>query len=111
VLDHYSKRFGVDPTRWKFLTGDMEEIKRIANESFFLPAEVGVHSERGVIFDRQGRLRGSFHLLQPDRVAVMKKTIRDVLAEPSDSLSPSPDAESADGVNEKAARATAESGT
>jgi len=81
VLDHYSKRFEADPEQWKFLTGDMEEIKRIANTTFFLPAEVGVHSERGVIFDRQGRLRGSFHLLQPDRVAVMKKTIRDVLAE------------------------------
>jgi protein SCO1/2 len=86
VLDHYSKRFEADPDRWKFLTGEMDEIKRIANETFFLPAEVGVHSERGVIFDRQGRMRGSFHLLQPDRVAVMKKTIRDVLAE-SDSES------------------------
>ena len=84
VLDHYSKRFEADPSRWKFLTGDMDEIKRIANETFFLPAEVGVHSERGVIFDRQGRMRGSFHLLQPDRVAVMKKTIRDVLAEGGD---------------------------
>lgn len=81
VLDHYSKRFEADANRWKFLTGDMEEIKRIANETFFLPAEVGVHSERGVIFDREGRMRGSFHLLQPDRVAVMKKTIREVLAE------------------------------
>jgi cytochrome oxidase Cu insertion factor (SCO1/SenC/PrrC family) len=81
VLDHYSKRFEADPNRWKFLTGDMDEIKRIANETFFLPAEVGVHSERGVIFDRQGRMRGSFHLLQSDRVAVMKKTIQDVLAE------------------------------
>jgi cytochrome oxidase Cu insertion factor (SCO1/SenC/PrrC family) len=81
VLNHYAQRFEADPGRWKFLTGDMDEIKRIANETFFLPAEVGVHSERGVIFDREGRLRGSFHLLQPDRVAVMKKTIRDVLAE------------------------------
>lgn len=81
VLDHYSKRFEADPARWKFLTGDMEEIKRVANTTFFLPAELGVHSERGVIFDRQGRLRGSFHLLQPDRIEVMKKTIRDVLAE------------------------------
>ncbi len=81
VLDHYAKRFEADPARWKFLTGDMDDIKRIANETFFLPAEVGVHSERGVIFDREGRMRGSFHLLQPDRVAVMKKTIRDVLAE------------------------------
>ena len=86
VLRRYADRFEADPARWKFLTGEMDEIKRIANETFFLPAEVGVHSERGVIFDRQGRMRGSFHLLQPDRVAVMKKTIRDVLAE-SDSES------------------------
>lgn len=88
VLDHYAQRFEADPERWKFLTGDMEEIKRIANTTFFLPAEVGVHSERGVIFDREGRLRGSFHLLQPDRVAVMKKTIREVLAEDSTSSTP-----------------------
>ena len=90
VLDHYAQRFEADPDRWKFLTGDMEEIKRIANTTFFLPAEVGVHSERGVIFDREGRLRGSFHLLQPDRVAVMKKTIREVLAEDSTSSTPAP---------------------
>ncbi|MGA0038395.1 MAG: SCO family protein [Pirellulales bacterium] len=95
VLDHYAQRFEADADRWKFLTGDMEEIKRIANTTFFLPAEVGVHSERGVIFDRQGRLRGSFHLLQPDRVAVMKKTIRDLLAE-----------DAAGGVAEATAEAT-----
>jgi hypothetical protein len=46
-----------------------------------LPAEVGVHSERGVVFDRQGRLRGSYHLLQEDRVELLKKLIREVLAE------------------------------
>jgi hypothetical protein len=42
---------------------------------------VGIHSERGVVFDRQGRLRGGYHLLQPDRVELLKKLIRDVLAE------------------------------
>lgn len=104
VLDHYAKRFEADPEQWKFLTGDMEEIKRIANTTFFLPAEVGVHSERGVIFDRQGRLRGSFHLLQPDRVAVMKKTIRDVLAEDADAdVAPAADGTApADGTEEPA---------
>lgn len=81
VLRRYADRFEADPSRWKFLTGDIAEIKRIANGSFFLPADVGVHSERGVIFDRQGRLRGSFHLLQPDRVDAMKKLLREVLAE------------------------------
>jgi hypothetical protein len=33
------------------------------------------------VFDREGRLRGSYHLLQEDRVERLKKLIRDVLAE------------------------------
>ena len=84
VLRRYADRFDADLSRWKFLTGDMATIKTIANESFRLPAEVGVHSERGVVFDRQGRLRGGFHLLQADRVDLLKKLIREVLDEPAD---------------------------
>ena len=82
-LRRYADRFEADPDRWKFLTGDMATIKQIANGTFLLPAEVGVHSERGVVFDREGRLRGSYHLLQPDRVKLLEKLIRDVLAEPA----------------------------
>jgi hypothetical protein len=82
-LRRYADRFEADPARWKFLTGDMATIKEIANGTFLLPAEVGVHSERGVVFDREGRLRGSYHLLQPDRVQLLEKLIRDVLAEPA----------------------------
>lgn len=81
VLRRYADRFEADPDRWKFLTGDFAVIKKLANDSFLLPAEVGVHSERGVVFDRQGRLRGSYHLLQEDRVDLLKKLIREVLAE------------------------------
>ena len=81
ALEHYADRFEADPQRWKFLTGDMNVIKRVGTKTFFLPVELGVHSERGVVFDRQGRLRGSYHLLQEDRVERLKKLIRDVLAE------------------------------
>jgi cytochrome oxidase Cu insertion factor (SCO1/SenC/PrrC family) len=81
VLRRYADRFEATPDRWHFLTGDMAVIKKVANDTFFLPAEVGVHSERGVVFDRQGRLRGGYHLLQPDRVELLKKLIREVLAE------------------------------
>lgn len=84
-LRRYADRFEADLDRWKFLTGDMATIKEIANKTFLLPAEVGVHSERGVVFDREGRLRGSYHLLQPDRVKMLEKLIRDVLAEPAGS--------------------------
>lgn len=84
VLRRYADRFDADTSRWKFLTGDMETIKTIANQSFRLPAEVGVHSERGVVFDRQGRLRGGYHLLQADRVDLLKKLVREILDEPAD---------------------------
>lgn len=81
VLRRYADRFEADPARWKFLTGDFAVIKKVANESFLLPAEVGVHSERGVVFDRHGRLRGSYHLLQEDRVTLLEDLIQRVLAE------------------------------
>jgi protein SCO1/2 len=84
VLRRYADRFGADPARWKFLTGDMDTIRTVANKTLQLPAEVGVHSERGVVFDRQGRNRGSYHLLQPDRVELLVKMVRQVLAEPAD---------------------------
>jgi len=40
-----------------------------------------VHSERGVVFDRRGRLRGSYHLLDPDKVRQLVALIREVLAD------------------------------
>ena len=90
VLRRYADRFEADPTRWKFLTGSMEIIKAVANTTLLLPAEVGIHSERGVVFDREGRLRGSYHLLQPDRVSLLVKLIRDVLAEPAPDAAANP---------------------
>lgn len=88
VLRRYADRFEADASRWKFLTGDMKLISAVGQKTFRLPVEVGVHSERGVVFDRRGRLRGGYHLLQPDRVDLLKKLIREVLAEPADAPLP-----------------------
>ncbi len=81
ALRRYADRFQADPTRWKFLTGDMDVIKRVGMQDFLLPVEVGVHSERAAVFDRKGRLRGSYHLLQADRVDRLMALVREVLAE------------------------------
>ena len=83
VLGRYAERFAADPARWKFLTGDLAKIKEVGMGTFKLPVELGVHSERGVVFDRQGRLRGGYHLLEPDKVKQLVKLIREVLAEPA----------------------------
>lgn len=86
ALATYAGRFEADPARWKFLTGDLKLIEKVGQRVFRLPVELGVHSERGVVFDRQGRLRGGYHLLQPDRVDLLVKLIRDVLAERADAV-------------------------
>lgn len=88
ALAKYAARFEADPARWKFLTGNLAVIEQVGQRVFRLPVELGVHSERGVVFDRQGRLRGGYHLLQPDRVALLEKLIREVLAEPRPAAAP-----------------------
>ena len=83
ALAKYAARFEADPARWKFLTGDLQLIEQVGQKVFRLPVELGVHSERGVVFDRQGRLRGGYHLLDADKVKQLVKLLRDVLAEPA----------------------------
>ncbi|MFM7108475.1 MAG: SCO family protein [Planctomycetaceae bacterium] len=82
VLHRYADRFEADPARWKFLTGDLAVIKAVGMGTFRLPVELGVHSERGVVFDRAGRVRGGFLLRDPDQVKLLVKLVRQVLAEP-----------------------------
>ena len=80
ALEHYAERFEADPHRWKFLTGDMDVIKRVGTKTFLLPVEIGVHSERGLSLTE----RTATWELPPaarDRVDRPKKLIRDVLAE------------------------------
>lgn len=81
VLRRYADRFDADKDRWKFLTGDLKEIRRVGNQQFKLPVELGVHAEKGVVFDRQGKLRGGYSLTDPDRAKLLAKLIREVLAE------------------------------
>lgn len=81
ALRRYADRFQADPARWKFLTGEMAEITRVGMGKFKLPVEVGVHAEKGVVFDRQGKLRGGYSLTDADRVELLKQLIREVLAE------------------------------
>jgi cytochrome oxidase Cu insertion factor (SCO1/SenC/PrrC family) len=83
ALHRYAERFDADPARWKFLTGDMATIERVGQGKFLLPTEVGVHAEKGVVFDREGNLRGGYSLTDPDRAKLLQELIREVLADES----------------------------
>jgi protein SCO1 len=72
VLHEYAGKFGAQPGRWTFLTGDKRDVATLAIDGLKLtaiakppeertdPADLFVHSTIFVIVDKAGRLRGSF---------------------------------------------------
>tara|TARA_B110000467_G_C18126747_1_gene370976 strand:- start:345 stop:722 length:378 start_codon:yes stop_codon:yes gene_type:complete len=67
-LKQYAEDYGVIPGKWNLLTGNKEEIYSLAKEGFYLSAkeneaEAGdiIHSDRFVIVDPNGNIRG-FHV-------------------------------------------------
>ncbi len=72
ALRKYAARFGADPARWLFLTGDERAIYRLAQEGFHLAAAeipkaerdgsgaTHLHSPRFVLVDRAAEIRGYY---------------------------------------------------
>ncbi len=77
ILKEYAKKYDADNSKWFFLTGSEEEIFQQAKCSYFLPAQkndtyVNIdHSERFVLIDKKGRIRGYYkgtELVDVDRL-------------------------------------------
>lgn len=81
VLSRYADRFPADPARWLFLTGDLDYIKRIGRDVFLQYVEEGQHLNHALVIDRNGKVRGSFDVLDPAKVAEMKELLRTALDE------------------------------
>jgi len=62
VLQRFADGYGALTGRWYFLTGDGAAIQQLANKGFLLSAaeEPIIHSNRFVLVDRQGRIRGYY---------------------------------------------------
>lgn len=85
VLSRYAAAVRNDD-RWIFLTGEREQILDLSIKSFKLAAgepepipgaEAVLHSQRFVVVDREGMIRGYYDGASPDE---MKKLARDVRA-------------------------------
>lgn len=90
VLRDYAGRFKADADRWWLLTGgDQASMHTLVKRGFFQavsPATGGsplVHSERVVIVDRRGRIRGFYGGLEPDATDVILGYINRLLEEPA----------------------------
>lgn len=94
VLRQYGKRTGVDPARWRLLTGPREALYRWARESFEAdtrsPGEMArkpltgddfLHSEEAYLVDGRGRLRGAYLARTVEAAAAIAADARRLLEE------------------------------
>jgi protein SCO1 len=75
VLFEYARRHNASQGKWVFLTGDKTEIYNLARCGFFLPTLDGegvpddfVHSDKFVLVDDLGRIRGYYSGTNRDEV-------------------------------------------
>ncbi|WP_009032805.1 SCO family protein [Indibacter alkaliphilus] len=75
VLAEYAERHNANPDKWFFLTGDKGDIYNLARCGFILPTFDGygdpeefIHSDKFVLIDDQGRIRGYYSGTNRDEV-------------------------------------------
>jgi protein SCO1/2 len=86
VLSAYAQRFGADPERWLFLTGDMPAIHKLSFEGFKLAVESSdsaiepiAHSSRFVLVDRKGHIRGYYSMEDEGAFDRLVKDVKSLL--------------------------------
>jgi cytochrome oxidase Cu insertion factor (SCO1/SenC/PrrC family) len=80
-LRKYADKLGADRGRWVFLTGNMEYIANIGREVFKQVVGPGIHMNSALLIDREGRIRGSYDLLDVKKVSELKSEIEKLLKE------------------------------
>ena len=73
-LSAYADKHGVDAELWRFLTGSREEIWSLSTDGFALAVAESdqstggpiLHSNKFVLTDRQGRIRGYYDAMEKD---------------------------------------------
>lgn len=84
VLQRFADGYGALKDRWYFLTGDGAAIQQLANKGFLLSAATSggpaeepiIHSNRFVLVDRQGRIRGYYDGTEEESVAQLLKDLK-----------------------------------
>lgn len=81
TLQNYAKLFDADSEKWLFLTSeDFNYLRRVGAEVYMLPVEHQVHSERLLVVDGSGEVRGRFHWNKPAEIAEMRQLLKNLVA-------------------------------
>ncbi len=90
ALKQYAARFGARDGKWYFLRGQKDSVLRMAEEGFKLPVVANdhpmagdefAHSERIVLVDANGMIRGFYNGFEKDRVDSLNNNIAKLLVE------------------------------
>lgn len=92
VLNEYASKRGALPGKWLFVTGEKKAIYRLARKGFKVAAEDVpeqiegtthdfIHSEKLVLVDSQGRIRGYYSGLDMEQVRRLVKDAQQLLVE------------------------------
>ncbi len=96
VLAEYAEKYAAAGARWAFLTGTRPEIWKLSTEGFHLPVERAdrtqggpiFHSNRFVLTDRRGRIRGYYDGLDSDARDALIADLKRVAGESTDAGAP-----------------------
>lgn len=79
ILRKYADHYGADPQGWLFLTGTLPQIKQLAEQSFQVSVERVTHSDRLILIDRTGRVRGTYRGTDPQEVTRFKQRLGELV--------------------------------
>lgn len=86
ALKAFAAKYGADTARWSLLTGEPKHVEDVVLKGFkqVLSRDSGgmiFHSERFVLVDKRGKVRG-FYETEPHHLEALEKRARELLAEP-----------------------------
>lgn len=63
VLEAFSKKHHLDNLKnWHFLTGEKKYIQNIIEQQFLIPTKQDIHTQKAILVDRTGLIRGYYSL-------------------------------------------------
>jgi protein SCO1/2 len=90
VLRTFAGDRGVDPARWKLLTGNPAGVIRVARDLYFADddgmraslakPDAFLHTEKLLLVDAEGQIRGIYNSTQPFEIQKLVEDIRSLTA-------------------------------
>ncbi len=89
-LASYANTLEADPDNWLFLTGDFSRVQALGQDKLKVTVVPKDHTDRLILVDRSGDVRGTFRSMDPVQLRAFKKKLVTLLSEEDAAASTSP---------------------